>query len=241
MKYARPPIIEAVMDIRIQPRDDFNVEDLRALAAQVPTAFSKINDQLSITAAITIGSPANRSITPEKSGFQFVAEERRRLFQAQKDGWSFNKLAPYEGWDDFCAEGRGLWTTYRALAQPKDITRVAVRYVNCLDLPQPFDDFKQYILTVPDVAPQLPQALSNFFMQVHIPRPDITSLVVLNVGMVPPTTQDVCSVLLDIDVFRDFSVPQHDEEIWEFFSVLRKAKNDAFEACITDAMRERFI
>ena len=57
-------------------------------------------------------------------------------------------------------------------------------------------DFKEYILTIPDIAPALPQSLSGFFMQLHIPQVDIDALAVLNVAMVPPEAANTCSIVL---------------------------------------------
>ena len=146
---------------------------------------------------------ATQTITPVKEGFQFATRAKDKMFQAQRHGWAFNKLAPYETWELFSSEGRLLWKRYRDIARPEAITKVALRYVNRLDLPLPFKDFKEYILTVPEVAPELPQELSGFFMQLQIPQADLEAVAVLNVAMTPPIAANVCSVALDIDVFRD--------------------------------------
>jgi uncharacterized protein (TIGR04255 family) len=112
------------------------------------------------------------------------------------------------------SEGRALWERYREIARPEAITRVALRYVNRLDLPLPFKDFKEYILTVPEIAPALPQVLSGFFMQLHIPQTDLEAVAVLNVAMMPQISVNFCSVALDIDVFRDRDVAQAEDEMW---------------------------
>ena len=228
------------MDIRVTPRDDLNVEELRKLAEVVPSDYSEINDQFSVTAAIQLGELANQSITPTKEGFQFKSTGTNRLFQAQRNGWSFNQLAPYEGWEIFSPAGRELWMKYREIAKPKAITRIAVRYINRLELPLPLEDFKQYILAVPDISMALPQAFSNFFMQVHIPHADILAMLVLNVALIAPASEASVPIVLDIDLFRERDVPQTEKDIWVFFETLRDKKNKIFEACVTEAMKERF-
>ena len=47
------------------------------------------------------------------------------------------------------------------------------------------------------------------------------------------------AVALDIDVFKQGGAPQEEPEMWEYFETLRSRKNEVFEACISDAMRER--
>ncbi len=238
MRYPKAPITEAVMDIRVAHRRDLEVGEFSILAAG--SDFSETADQFSVTAAIPIGASATQTITPVKEGFQFAARAKNKMFQAQRRGWAFNKLAPYETWEQFSSEGRLLWKRYRDIARPEAITRVALRYINRLDFPLPFKDFKDYILTVPEIAPELPQGLSGFFMQLQIPQVDLAAVAVLNVAMVPPTAADVCSVALDIDVFRDRDVAQTEDEMWAYFEKLRERKNHIFELCITDAMRRRF-
>jgi len=197
-------------------------------------------DQFSVTGAIHIGAPTTQAITPTKEGLQFATKPAAKILQAQRSGWTFNKLAPYESWESFSSEGRELWHKYREIARPEGIVRVALRYVNRLDLPLPMVDFKEYILTIPDIAPALPQSLSGFFMQLHIPQVDIDALAVLNVAMVPPEAANTCSIVLDIDVFRTETVAQGEDDLWAYFEILREKKNHIFESCITEAMRRRF-
>jgi uncharacterized protein (TIGR04255 family) len=238
MKYRKAPITEAVIDIRVVQRQDLDVGEFAALG--IGSDYSETADQYRVTGAINIGAPAAQTIAPVKEGIQFATKSREKLFQAQRQGWSFNKLAPYETWEQFSSEGRALWSRYRGIARPQAITRIALRYVNRLDLPLPFKDFKEYILTVPEVAADLPQQLSGFFMQIHIPQFDLEAVAVLNVAMMPPLSADLCSIALDIDVFRGDNVGQTDDEMWAYLEKLRERKNHIFESCITDAMRRRF-
>ncbi len=229
------------MDIRTQPRDGLNVDDLRGLSkGGGGEEFGTVNDQYSVTAAIVTGSPIAQATAPTKVGFQFRNALADKVMQAQLNGWSFSKLAPYDCWEQFQQQGRELWNAYRAVVQPKQIIRVAVRYINRLDLPLPVDDFKKYLRTVPEISPDLPQELSNFFLQAQIPQVDLEATLVINMTIAPPATDTVVSIILDLDLFRTVNLPQTEDEIWKYFELLRLRKNKAFEACITEAMRERF-
>ena len=66
------------------------------------------------------------------------------------------------------------------------------------------------------------------------------ALLVINMTLIAPPTPAVVSVVLDLDLFRNTNLPQAEDGIWACFEQLRLRKNAAFEACITDAMRERF-
>jgi uncharacterized protein (TIGR04255 family) len=238
MKYPKAPITEAVMDIRVAPRADLDVAEFAPIAAG--SDFGEGVDQFSVTGAIHIGASATQAITPVKEGMQFATKTIDRIVQAQRGGWGYNKFAPYVSWETFSSEGRHLWRRYCEIARPQRIVRVALRYVNRLDLPLPIKDFKDYILTIPEVAPSLPQGLSGFFMQLHIPQADIEAVAVLNLAMVPPVSVGTCSIVLDIDVFKEVSVEQTEDELWAVFEKLREKKNYIFESCITDEMRRTF-
>jgi uncharacterized protein (TIGR04255 family) len=227
------------MDVRVTPRDDLNVDDFKALLEVTRGDYPEVNDQFSIEAAINLGERPTQSITPRKEGVQFSRPTKDKLFQAQRSGWAFNKLAPYDRWEVFSEEGRALWEAYREIARPTSIRRLALRYINRLTMPMPVRDFKDWILTYPEIAPNVPQGLTSFLMQLHIPHPDIDALMVVNVAMAEPPSE-VASVVLDIDVFRTANVPQSDDDMWSYFELLRHKKNESFEASITNAMRERF-
>ena len=242
MRYPRAPITEAVMDIRVVPRDGLEVDVLRDLPPDLAQRYPGVHEQFRVTGAVQFGDAAPSTPTMNRTlvGFQRNHVSNDRLFRAQLDGWSFNKLAPYKSWEEFKEEGCEIWRWYRGIVGPENISRVGLRYVNRLDLPLPFDDFEKYIRTVPNVAPDLPQGLSSFFMQLQIPHRDIAALLVLNMAMVPPARENVVSIVLDLDIFRVDSVPQNEDELWLYFEQLRIAKNKAFEACLTDATRELF-
>jgi uncharacterized protein (TIGR04255 family) len=81
----------------------------------------------------------------------------------------------------------------------------------------------------------------GFFMRLDVPLTSINARLILNQAMLPPASPEPesVSVLLDSDVVSG-SAPADDQEIWRRFEILRKAKNDVFEACITNLTRELF-
>ena len=149
-------------------------------------------------------------------------------------------MAPYNDWDSFVIEAKKIWSLYKKTAKPTKITRIAVRYINKIDLPLPVKDFKDYLRTYPEVSTDLPQELSSFFIQLQIPLSDIKSTLILTQTIVEPTKKDVVSIVLDIDIFRIDAVPQEDSNMWKTFEVFRQKKNMIFESCITDKTQELF-
>jgi uncharacterized protein (TIGR04255 family) len=75
-------------------------------------------------------------------------------------------------------------------------------------------------------------------MQLHILQEDLRGMLILNQALVPPPHPNMASVLLDIDLFREVDVPANEDDLWTFFERLRQRKNEIFEACITEPMKE---
>ena len=111
----------------------------------------------------------SQSATGEPDGYLFTSVDGRQVVQARLDGFTFSRLKPYDKWTTLRDEAQELWQHYVRIASPETVTRVALRYINRIEIPLPMRDFKDYILTTPEIAPDLPQGLGSFFMRLVIP------------------------------------------------------------------------
>jgi uncharacterized protein (TIGR04255 family) len=205
-------------------------------------AYPEVGEQVVGTTSIMLGAdtPPQTSAQAVRNGFVAFTADRTRAIQARLDGFSASKLAPYIDWTDLRDQARSLWTQYRKAANPILITRMALRYINRINIPLPISDLKDYIRTIPEVSPDLPQQMSNFFMQLHLPQPDLDVMCILNSAMLPPSRPETVSIIFDIDLFRATSLPQDEQDIWKLFEQMRDRKNRIFEGSITDKTRELF-
>ncbi len=191
---------------------------------------------------ISIGpdSTAIAEASAEAIGFLHRSNDRLQIYQTRVNGFTFSRLAEYTSWVEVSCEARRLWDKYRVIAAPVAITRIALRYVNRLDIPLPLDDFSRYLRTGPQLSSELPQGLSGYFMQLQIPLPDARTACVINQTIIEPSKLNTVAVVLDIDVFRMSELPNGDGVLWEQMEQLRHEKNRVFEACITDDARKLF-
>jgi uncharacterized protein (TIGR04255 family) len=233
--YSRAPIAEAIIDFQVELPEGVDLSDLeRCQDAAYPgrKALTGTNDRVGFR---TEGST---STTLRQVGFLFASVDEKQLFEARCDGFTVHRLAPYQGWESFRDEARRLWDIYAQTAHPSKVARVALRYINRLDLPLPVVELKDYLRTCPEVSPDLPRELEGFFLQLNIPQPDIKTSLLLRETVVPPAAPGVASVVLDIDLFRSHDIPPDDAGMWAFLESLRARKNKIFEACITDRTRQ---
>lgn len=238
--YKNAPITEALIDIRVELPSEIGTDELRRARAGLESDYPRLDELNVATAAMQFGTQVAASASSKRVGFLFRSGDGKQIFQARRDGFTHSRLAPYERWSTFQAEARRLWTQYRAVVSPTRIARLAVRYINRIDIPLPLRDFKEYLRTVPDVSADLPQGLTGYFMRLAIPQDDIKCLCLLNEAIIDPAGPNVVSVVLDVDVFRTADLPMNEDDVWSFIDILRDRKNQIFEACITDKARELF-
>jgi uncharacterized protein (TIGR04255 family) len=237
-RYAHAPITEALIDLRCSLPPDITLETLARIHGDEKERYPKRNERVNVEGSFTAGREVSAAAKQRQVGFMFWDGAQTQAFQARLDGYTFNRLAPYEHWDTFRDEARRLWDRYRELARPKGISRIAVRYINRLDLPLPLSDFKDYLRTVPEVAAELPQGLAGFVMGLQIPQEDLDAMVLLHEAMDEPHHEGVASIILDVDLFRQFDPLIEEDLAWSLLEQFRVRKNEIFEASITDKMRE---
>lgn len=240
--YLKAPITEAIIDLRIAVRPGIDLELLLQLSEETRVRFPRIDPIYETTGILQVkpGSSASASAHQKQTGFRAISTDAKTVCQRQLTGFTFSRLAPYESWEPFRDLARELWDQYRMAVAHEAVTRIAVRYVNRIDLPESPVELKHYFRTSPEVSSDLPQFMEGFFMQVRLPQAEIESTAILNQTIVPSGKADCTSVVLDIDLFRDHAIPGDECGLWDCFEVLHDRKNAIFEACITDAARELF-
>jgi uncharacterized protein (TIGR04255 family) len=113
------------------------------------------------------------------------------------------------------------------------------RYINRIEIPLPVKDFREYILTTPEIAPGLPQGLAGFFMRLLIPDEKSGFNAILTETM-EPLQQNLLPFILDIDVFREAAFEIHATEMWDTLERLRDFKNEIFFKSLTQRAQELF-
>ena len=162
--YKNAPITEAALDIRVRLAKEITTESLETLKDD---AFPKLK-QRPVKVQIQIGpiadgtrlGPVAEAInTP--MGFMYESADGKQVFQVRTDGFTLNRLAPYQNWDLFAGEARRLWKKYKELAHPEYIELLRLNYINQIFVPDG-TDFSTHLRTYLEVSPDLPQRLNGF-------------------------------------------------------------------------------
>ena len=231
--YEKAPITEALIDIRVELSTELRFEDLHAIRKHVSKDYPQEETRNLAEGTIQFAPAMQASVQQKPWGLLFRNEAKNQVLQARLDGFTFSRLEPYETFEKLRGEARRLWDIYRELMRPKRVTRVAVRYINQLNIPGMTVEPEDYLNTYPHVSDQLPPELRNFgpyLMRLPMHQGDLKGTLVINEATV--------SIVLDFDLHVDDPPVTTEQELWSFFDRLRERKNAYFEACITDKTRE---
>ncbi len=239
--YARAPITEAIIDLRVEPVEGLVLAELESCRDGESETYPTKTNLIRAIGQLTLAEPSEsivHSANSEQIGFLFKSADEKQIFQVHREGFTLNRLAPYLGWEALRDEAHRLWKIYRERTKPRRVTRIAMRYINRFDFPGTGIDLKDYLRTSPEVSPQLLQPLASFLMQLAIAQPEIKATLLLSETALLPPAPNISSIALDIDLFRTDDLPADEAKLWQLFEDLRRRKNEIFEACITDKTRE---
>ena len=246
IQYPHAPITEALIDLRVEYAKEMPLEQLKGLGTLIHAAYPHSDTRDFLQAEIQFGpgqSQPGASSTRKTVGYIFHAEDRRQAIQARVDGFTFSRFRPYENWAALKAEAQRLWTNFVSVTSPERVTRIAVRYINRLNLPLKGGQlkFEDYLRTFATIAGDSDQSLEQFFMRLVMPQVDLEARLVLTEALLPQESPDEIGVILDLDLSREgVSFSPQSGEIWDILDRFRERKNQYFEASITDAARELF-
>lgn len=242
--FPNPPITEALFDIRVQLPSETSLTTLLTLQDRIKTEFPNKKDRHLYEAKFQF----NPGTTPEivqspdvVDGYLFISLDGKKIVQARLDGFTFNKLKPYSNWEEFSKEALSLFQHYIDIAKPTYITRLALRYINRIEIPLPLADFKEYILTVPEIAPNIPNSLAGFFTRLIVPNPELEATAIITETLDDKVvTPNTVPFIFDIDVVKNVKLQPDIKQIIPLMNQLRDFKNQIFLNSITAKGKELF-
>lgn len=238
----KAPLTEALIDIQAKLPENIEVAALRNLQTVESDRFTKIEPRGSVEGHIHLdqeGAHFEGGGPLKPDGFIFSSDSEQLRVQARLDGFTISKLPPYSDWESLLFDAKNLWEAYIKAAHPVSVTRLAVRYINKFDL-TPNRDFKEFLLTVPEIAPGLPQSLPDFLMRLVVPHESGAIAVITESSAPREADAPNYPMILDIDVFRSVELSADDPEIWSILGELRAYKNLIFFKSLTPEFLENF-
>jgi uncharacterized protein (TIGR04255 family) len=244
MAYKRPPITEAVIELRFTRT--FAQKTIEEVAKRLRGDYFYHDPEQMIQFTI---EPATETTQRQTAwtGVKLSSPDRADVLMFRTNSFACSRLAPYMGWDAFRERANRGWSEWKRVAGPVELTRIGVRYINRIDIPIPTQDDKplirieDYLSLRPHLPVELTEPMTSYAMQVVLPLDEGRYAVVLNSSIVPSPLAGFASLVLDLDLSRERDLPKRDDAIWQVLDDMRVHKNRIFEYCITDRSRSLFV
>jgi uncharacterized protein (TIGR04255 family) len=240
MAYPKPPITEAVIELRFARPSD---------PAAVDSAARRIRDEYFYqdpeNAVQFKLEPATQraEATTVWQGIKLSSMDRTDSVFFRSTAFVCSRLAPYTGWEDFCARAVRGWEAWKKVAGATELSRIGVRYVNRIDIPvqnEALVQVKDYLNVLANSPEELGAPMSAYTVQIVRPLGRDDCSLVLNSGTVTSPLIGFASLALDLDIFREANLPRRDDELWALLNNIRAHKNHVFEICVTNKARALF-
>ena len=238
------PIVEAVIEVRARAEAPWEEQTItEGLKAKLPGYFF-VHSQQAMRFELKMGSGQSNS-QPEQSfhdlgwrGLRCESEDKLHIAQFNRDGFVFSRLKPYEGWDQFQREGLRLWRLYMELAQPVEIQRLGLRFINRIPIPQEGSGLGDYLEAPPGKPRKMDLPFSGFFHHDMLTVPGYPYVINFIQTVQPPQGLETGGLILDIDVFttQPFSLDQ--DVLEQYLAEMRWLKNKVFFGSITQKALE---
>lgn len=244
VSYANPPIKEAVFDVKFVSEEEIDISLIESLYDILSVEYPKkepINEQ-KIDFKIGQGDSEENNFqsTIKPTGIRLTSIDGLQVLQLRKDGVTFSRLDPYCGWDNFSKEAERLLDIYIKTVKPNYISRLALRFVNFINIPEITFDVSDYFNTEPSLSKGIKADMRQFFMRQVIESKSDSLMSIIN-----QTTQgyyeDGIKILFDIDVFKEnINIAYGSQDYKDLLKKLRDFRSEIFENSISDKTRKLF-
>ncbi len=240
-KYKYPPIIEAFCEIQFEQ----NTPWLETYPGLLYTKLQQTFPEQRSAARVNFGlASASGTISPQLGLFpvvQFLQKDEKALVQIGQHLLAINHLKPYPTWEEFLPLIVEVFQAYRDVAAPTSIHRIGLRYINRIEIPGERVALEKYFEFYPFIGEKLPQDLAAFFLGVQVSYEDARDALRLQLTTSSAERPGVSALLLDLDYFliKPGEIALDNVPAW-LDKVAHEHVEKAFEACITDRLREQF-
>lgn len=236
--YPYPPIIEAVIEVRVDGLVD--EADRLKVGKKLSKFYATERLQLKKTVNVDLDHDI-ASINPEGTVITRASADEDEQMLLGSNSFSVSQRATYPGWAKFFSRFQRDWTVWKSVIGHRKVIQIGMRFINRIDVPlvdhvARHEDYLTLQIQLPSSYPNT----NGYSLMARIPLPEVHCFAVINSGAIESPIPEHAGFLLDIDVIRQVEVPQRDADISILLEKMRHAKNNVFQALITDAARDRF-
>jgi uncharacterized protein (TIGR04255 family) len=239
--YRVPPLVEAVCELGFDSEQDWDWTIPGLLYERIQAEFpaKEQRNVLEVQFEARPGDDVKQNVKGGIARMRFLRSDGSALVQVGPNMLSISHLRPYRDWPTFRDIIDRVLEHYRAVADPEQITKVGLRYINRLEIPEASFQIEDYLTAVPVVPDPVPQEFGPFSMQVLIPLRDIDAGMLIRTGSIEPVGGKT-ALLLDMDVITRPGAALDFGGLGDWMDKAHTAIEATFEACLGPRARELF-
>lgn len=236
-KYPKPPIVEALIEVRFEPKLPEKV--LRRLINSIKPRYARVEEQVEVEFSFNMEAAA-QDVKQKFSGARFLSEDGADILVLSRSSVVVSRLAPYTSWIVLKGRMEDEIKALRQAAPNRSFSRLGVRYVNRIDVPLIDEVFSPvpYLTVFPEPPPVLAQRAAAGFSVSLVGCAVGQYKVNVNTGIVVPQLIGHGALLVDVDAYIE--IEMETRELFEQLEGVREVKNAVFEGLITDEARKLF-
>lgn len=229
------PIVEAVIDIRARPASVLEEAVLKSRLEGKLSGYRFLDSMQHVQIQQQVNLRGGASVSPTMrelgwKGLRFQSDDKKYIAQFNRDGFVFSRLEPYQSWQQLYDEGMRLWRVYVELAQPAEIHRIGLRYINRIQLPPDELRFGDYLEAAPVPPKGLDLPFHGFMHQDTLSVPDHPYAINVIRTIQPPNVPSGMGLglIIDIDVFTIKGFELNEAAMKQPLLEMRWLKNKVF-------------
>ncbi|MGE0862334.1 MAG: TIGR04255 family protein [Vicinamibacterales bacterium] len=232
---SRPPIFEALVDIRADAPDAPHAFDelYELLKGEFPTKAVRreIKAELKFEGTQLV-TPQAQDLGPH--GLHLSSADGSLIVQFRRDGFTLNNLKTYVGGDALLTRALSLWEIFVSKTKVNAPGRIAIRFINRLELPfNQGDDFSKFLVAPPDLPEPLPQLFNEFISRIVATDGKAGSpVMVVTRSLANDEGRPV--ILIDLDTIKMGPFPSSSPDLLGHFRELKQMGVAGFFALITE-------
>lgn len=234
--YRNPPLVEAICEFSFEFKSKWDWTIPGLLYGQIKETYPKRREQKGFAIRLDAGAGALNVAheEPDIGKLLFFSDDEKSLVQITPGLLAVNRLAPYMGWQRFRSEVTKVLSEFYKVAEPSRITRIGVRYINRVPLPE-LGRLDRFF----NIYPKLPtdKRIKSFLSRNELDYPDGPGTLVVIMASDMQNAQP--TVILDLDYITEGTFGLDDQAQ----SAMERAHSQVegmFESCITDQARDEF-
>ncbi len=243
-RYPKPPVIEALCEIRLSAETPWDATIPGLFYETIRAVFPRKEQRIVQEIEFSMEPHGLQQRIRSTERMLFYAENRPLLVQVGPRVLAVNALKPYPSWSGFKPYIEKAWQCFQQVVDVKGIERVALRYINRIELSCKPNEIGRFFAFHLDLGPRLPgDRLVHFGLEGVFAFAKLRDR--CRVKLFPETNDETkdsttMALILDIEYFLARPGGVTPDNVVTWIEEAHDRVEEMFEGSITDALRRQF-